>query len=444
MIALQPLDRPDLSGMAEEDLMEVSTDFDQKITTDDDVDINLGDESTYYGEDELMAEGDRYEEDRDIYREEALNLENDDEMVDDLDIRSVGSDIIHPDIADVEDHQQDDLRLEDERQPEVEVVTVNDTESGFQAPATDKEQSSEPTMHEDLFFGDDDSHIASSFTHDPLSTHDQQSDHTELPVPIISDQINALPVAQELHQELTDTVNVDSDGTRESLHQIPLADSSGEAPSQENEITYEEEEDHDHDHTEITTANIQQDPSVSKPDFVEHPAHAEALDSNEWHDSNHQNEETVNIPTSTVGPSDDADPTSPGGATNLSIPTDIQKRDQPADNRAPGNTAQPIRVHPVVVLYQDSEMSLFPPTEHDEEHSQTYFLQDESLTHETLSKLLQACRNVLADSISDHEELEVEIPLLDLRVSEVSALFCDTGKCFLTDVSLACPRMFIH
>ena len=77
-------------------------------------------------------------------------------------------------------------------------------------------------------------------------------------------------------------------------------------------------------------------------------------------------------------------------------------------------------VHPVVVVYQDNEMSLFPPVDQDEEHSQTYFLQDESYALGSISNLLGACRSLLGESINEQDELEIRIEELGLQISEVS------------------------
>ena len=76
-------------------------------------------------------------------------------------------------------------------------------------------------------------------------------------------------------------------------------------------------------------------------------------------------------------------------------------------------------MHPVTVVYQDSEMSLFPPTDEDQEHSQTYLLHDERLARESIMSLFGACRLVLADSIEEDDELEITIGELGLQISEV-------------------------
>lgn len=73
-------------------------------------------------------------------------------------------------------------------------------------------------------------------------------------------------------------------------------------------------------------------------------------------------------------------------------------------------------VLPVTLLYQDTEMSLFPPAEGGQT---TYFLSDEGLARQSIETLFEACRNVLAGSIEDEEKLEFFIDDLGLRISEV-------------------------
>lgn len=73
-------------------------------------------------------------------------------------------------------------------------------------------------------------------------------------------------------------------------------------------------------------------------------------------------------------------------------------------------------LHPVKVLYQESEISLFPPQEGDA--SETFFLEDEDLAHGNLGELLASCRQVLGDHVSDDEALVVHIECLNLQLSE--------------------------
>lgn len=75
-------------------------------------------------------------------------------------------------------------------------------------------------------------------------------------------------------------------------------------------------------------------------------------------------------------------------------------------------------LHAVKVLYQDSEISLFPPLEGDS--AETFFLHDEDMAYETCDKLFGALRDVLLDNIAEHEVLVIDIQSLGIQLTEVS------------------------
>lgn len=75
--------------------------------------------------------------------------------------------------------------------------------------------------------------------------------------------------------------------------------------------------------------------------------------------------------------------------------------------------------HPVVVTYSGEEMSLFPPAHNEQEHSETFLLQDKHLAGKSIDKILEACRAVLADSIGEQDELNLDVDDLGLHISEV-------------------------
>ncbi|KAL2038578.1 hypothetical protein N7G274_008626 [Stereocaulon virgatum] len=93
-------------------------------------------------------------------------------------------------------------------------------------------------------------------------------------------------------------------------------------------------------------------------------------------------------------------------------------------------------VHPVVIVYQDTEISLFPPIDQDEQHSTTYLLQDEQVAGESIKKLLGACRSILGDSITDHDELSISIDDLGLDVSEFTTDLSNITLLQLIDVHI--------
>ncbi|KAK2783825.1 hypothetical protein FQN52_009472 [Onygenales sp. PD_12] len=85
-------------------------------------------------------------------------------------------------------------------------------------------------------------------------------------------------------------------------------------------------------------------------------------------------------------------------------------------------------LHAVKVLYQDNEISLFPPVEGDP--SETFFLEDEELAHTPIGQLVEACRQVLGDHIGEDEELIMDIECLSLHLPEVRVIPKPLGQNF--------------
>ncbi|KAI9827714.1 MAG: hypothetical protein M1832_004203 [Thelocarpon impressellum] len=75
-------------------------------------------------------------------------------------------------------------------------------------------------------------------------------------------------------------------------------------------------------------------------------------------------------------------------------------------------------VLPVVIGYEGSQVSLFPPSKDDS--SETFFLKDEGLANSTISKLFGALRSVLAESIDEDDELEFGLDIFGLSIREDS------------------------
>lgn len=80
----------------------------------------------------------------------------------------------------------------------------------------------------------------------------------------------------------------------------------------------------------------------------------------------------------------------------------------------------PAHLHPVVLDYQGEEMFLFPPVDQSGDHTATFLLTDDQLAYTTIGTLLEACRSVLNESLSEQDELMIKIDDLDLHISEVS------------------------
>jgi hypothetical protein len=76
-------------------------------------------------------------------------------------------------------------------------------------------------------------------------------------------------------------------------------------------------------------------------------------------------------------------------------------------------------LHPVKVLYQDAEISLFPPMEGDS--AETFFLHDEDVAYDNFDKLFSALREVLLDNVAENEVLVIDIDSLGIQITEVRA-----------------------
>ncbi|KZF19735.1 hypothetical protein L228DRAFT_39817 [Xylona heveae TC161] len=103
---------------------------------------------------------------------------------------------------------------------------------------------------------------------------------------------------------------------------------------------------------------------------------------------------------------------------NSQHPISPQAREQVESHSGQPDAESLIQYHPVVLVYQGSEMSLFPPTV--EDAADTFLLEDHELVHQSFQELLKACRSVLADSISEEDELEINIDDLGLSLNEDS------------------------
>ncbi|EEH09690.1 conserved hypothetical protein [Histoplasma capsulatum G186AR] len=116
---------------------------------------------------------------------------------------------------------------------------------------------------------------------------------------------------------------------------------------------------------------------------------------------------------------------SPSGQENLSNTTETYHFVEAQDYEAPSEAQSESRefqerrsLHPVKVLYQDSEISLFPPA--DDDPTETFFLQDEGVANAPIKELVGACRQVLGEHVSEDEELILDIETLGLHLPECS------------------------
>ncbi|KAJ5126726.1 hypothetical protein N7448_007505 [Penicillium atrosanguineum] len=76
-------------------------------------------------------------------------------------------------------------------------------------------------------------------------------------------------------------------------------------------------------------------------------------------------------------------------------------------------------LHPVKVLYQGNEISLFPPLEGDS--AETFFLHDEDVAYDNVGRLFSSLREILLDNVAEHEVLVIDIDSLGIQIAEDSS-----------------------
>ncbi|CAG8909717.1 unnamed protein product [Penicillium egyptiacum] len=75
-------------------------------------------------------------------------------------------------------------------------------------------------------------------------------------------------------------------------------------------------------------------------------------------------------------------------------------------------------LHPVKILYQDSEIALFPPLEGDV--ADTFFVEDEALAYDNIGEIFKALRQVLQKTMAGNEVLVIDIDTLGIQITEDS------------------------
>ncbi|KAI9814212.1 MAG: hypothetical protein M1827_003378 [Pycnora praestabilis] len=133
----------------------------------------------------------------------------------------------------------------------------------------------------------------------------------------------------------------------------------------------------------------------------------------------------------TVHPSSEAE--EPIINQELSDTSSNSKRSEEEDSQDRAELPQTgTHTHPIIVLYGESEISLFPPSNQD--NSNTFFLRDKALANGSIKALLAACKVVLANNVDDNDELEIRFEELGLYVSEDSAHASNTIFSQVVDV----------
>jgi hypothetical protein len=143
-------------------------------------------------------------------------------------------------------------------------------------------------------------------------------------------------------------------------------------------------------------------------------------------------EEPRNPPTSISAPKVESHGHRPGPANEASgITSGSNDIISTSDDAPTEQTASITSIHEVVVVYQDSEYSLFSKSETDDIDS--YFLSDLSIMDKPLGDFFDAIRDVIRDDINDEEELCLSVEDLGLEIEEVSCI-----SAFVAQAGLIC------
>ena len=375
-----------------EDPMEIASDFDHETIMEEDIDIELDLDD---GEDEKMSEDAKSLRDEDAVVNHELYPGNDDEMVDEGQTPRPENDIVLADDEELVDAEEELLDLS----PNARQNTIDNDEDLNQGLNSD-----EYNLVQTSYGIDEVSNIYENIEPQTSATFAQDTDINRQSIGIANTNI--------IDEDAPDSTNIEfgsDNGIEDTL-----------ADEEENETDDKEDygasqnplEDHK---KELSTTQF----GVSEANLREV-----------------SNPRRINLggsPTADVFPSlpklDEGNFDDQPNASGYIPISEPQPDDVPHQST---NSYESMSVHPVIVLYQKNEISLFPPDE--QGIDQTYFLKDQSLASESISDLLGACKLVLADSIGEQDELEIRIESLGLEFCEVRLFNCGFLNAGLTNI----------
>ena len=396
MTTFQMPSASNLDSSATEDPMELTSDVDRRFGADDDIDIDLDltADNYQYEEDEYMREDINVLTNLASTNEQDMQAGKDDEMADDTHVE--GSMVARSSIYDEDlgDAEYVDLYPADEES----IVGAH------QEYPLDMAQESfdniEPTPP----------------SHDQNLTHDEQpklsteslgvilEEYTEEHRDMIAFHDTSGPVIGENLQELTELQEI-----KTSRHEFESLE--GGPQSSQQGFNEEQFENQGEGHQAISHHFQQHDINSSRGETSDNE--------DEIHEySNDAAYAPTNVPDISEPQEEVEYPVDEEPFTSQD--NEDAQADEYSYNPDEASTREATHVHPVVVLYQDNEISLFPPVNQDGESSNTYFLQDEQAAGGSIKSLFGAFRSVLGESISDHDQLMLDIDELDLHISEVS------------------------
>ena len=417
MTTLQMQTTSNLEASATEDPMELTSEMDRRFGADDDIDIDLDltVDNYQYEEDEHMGEDVNVFTDMASTNEQGMQAGNDDEMADD-----------------------------------------NYVEGSIAGQSSVLDEDLEDAGDAEIYPGDEDTIVEAHLRHpsdipqgvldkqDQISTDPgQDPNHLEQPSTqeISGTAPGSLPATQKECSTPHETSTI---VTKESLHLAPQyeetsrhEDENHQYNEQEPQREYEDQTSRreDESHWDISKEFHQGDENdISKQETSGYEYSTDVFSDNLLHDP----ETTIEQPEQ-----QEAVGASPKDDSPLLQKAEDDRTEEYQNGPDEATSREPAHVHPVVVLYQDNEISLFPPIDSDDEHTNTYFLQNEQVAGDSIKALFGALRSILGESISEQEELMLDINDLGLHISEVN-FSCHDGRISNANNSAVNYRVFNH
>ena len=440
MTTFQHLDVAASTAVAGEDAMELSTEIDRRYLGDEDIDIDLGPEgrSPYAQEDEYMLEDPVSIEYRPVYGNQAEG--NDDEMTDE---------VVVPGIIPDGQAQENDIQFEEQDEFDILVddEDLNDVDDTMAIPNSTVPQSTTHPHSSDLS-SEYQSHGIFAGQFAPNMNHEVEYGMLYNSEQIAQDSAIMNPFSN------SGTVHHEGDAIDSTTHADDASVLKANLAQRKTDIRHVNDEEVEYA-SEHVSHNPDAEPESGLEGSVSRHAENQGSENEPGFDlegvggaanesgsptqeigkedktlsyviSEHRLEDGNELGHSTElkSPAEETtyhDSHQDGPGTVLQDSTANDSLNQDEDNEVEGETSVRHRagLHPVIVLYQQSEIFLFPPHDNDEQYAQTYFLEDESLANQNLKVLLEALRLVLADSINENDELEINFVLLGLEMCEV-------------------------
>ena len=423
MTTLQMQTTSNLEASATEDPMELTSEMDRRFGADDDIDIDLDltVDNYQYEEDEHMGEDVNVLTDMASTNEQDMQAGNDDEMADDNYVEGsiAGQSSVHDE--DLEDAGDAELYPADE---DTIVGTHLEHPSDIPQGVLDKQDqiSTDP--------GQDPDHLEQLSTQEAsgIAPESLSAAQKECSPPHKTSTI----VTQESPQGLAPQYEEPSrheHGNHQYNAQEPQREYEDQTSRREGESHWDisSKESHQGDKTYI-----------SKQETYGYEYSTDVFSDNLLHGPGTTIEQPERQEAVGVSPKQDS-PLLQKAEDDQAEDRTEEYQDGPDEATSRG----PAHVHPVVVLYQDNEISLFPPIDSDDEHTNTYFLQNEQVAGDSIKALFGALRSILGESISEQEELMLDINDLDLHISEVS-FSCHGGRISIANNSAVNYRGFYH